>query len=102
MAILEIDGFQKFDKYDQPAVLPHFPFHGLAENLAVTYMGDNGVRVTQIIKRTVWSDEVCYYMNDYEEEDAICLNIVDACPQCNFCKVSTQSILLSSSSIQRQ
>lgn len=96
-----MDGFKTFDKYDQPAVIPHLPFHGLAENLAVTYFDEHWAYVTRKIKRTVWSDEICHYINDYKDENPICLNIEAVCPQCNFCNVGTQSILFSSSSIQR-
>lgn len=90
IAIIEIGGFQKFDKFIQPAVLPHLPFHGLAENLAVSYYDDTFTRFLRKIKRSVWSEDICRYMTDYQEESAVCLNTEDVCPQCDFCLVSTQ------------
>lgn len=46
--------------------------------------------VLRKIKRKLWSDEVCRYMNDYPDENAICLNTEDVCPRCYDCDVSTQ------------
>lgn len=40
MVIIEMDRFKPFDDYNQPAALPHLSFHGLTENIAVTYLDD--------------------------------------------------------------
>lgn len=100
-AILEIDGFQPFNEYNQPAVFPHVPFNGSSEFVAVTYRDDDLKFITQKIRRVVWEENICRYFNDYHNENAICLNIEKVCPHCDLCKVSTQSILLSSSSIRQ-
>lgn len=41
IAIIEIDGFVSFDEFNQAVHLPQFPFHGLANELAVTYFDDD-------------------------------------------------------------
>lgn len=90
LAIIEFDGYIPFDEYRQPAVLPHLPFRGLTENIAVAYLDFHLKFVLRKIKRKLWSDEVCRYMNDYPDENAICLNTEDVCPRCYDCDVSTQ------------
>lgn len=88
-----------FNEYHQPAALPQLPFHGLTEYLATAYIDKHWTHVTKKIKSTIWNEDICKYLNDYKVENSICLNIEDECPQCNLCKVSTKSILLSSSSM---
>lgn len=103
-AILEIDGFQPFNEFNQPAVLPHVPFNGPSEFFAITYRDENLAHLTQKIRRVDWEENICNYFNDYHNENVICLNIevLNECPLCvNVCKVSTQSILLFSSSIRQ-
>lgn len=46
-AILEIDGFQPFNEFNQPAVLPHVPFNGPSEVFVMTYLDDDLAYLTQ-------------------------------------------------------
>ena len=54
----------------------------------MTYYDNHGHLYTQKIKKSLWTDEICHYMNDYQHVNSICLNL-DNYPQIDFCNVST-------------
>lgn len=91
MAIIETENRMAFNEHTEAVVLPTVPINindYLLQKLPIAISYDVGEEFhTTKMNVHFWPDNICALMNPESETNLMCIDIEDACPDCDICLV---------------